>query len=134
MIRLTLTAAIGLILCAASPAHAVTPVTGDQLHVTYDDGHGTVSTRTLRCHPTGGSMAEAARACGRLDELGGPVGAGPAHEMCSMIYGGPQTARITGTWHGRPVAESYSRSNGCQTERWQRMAPVLPGTTVKGPV
>ncbi|MDI5967486.1 SSI family serine proteinase inhibitor [Streptantibioticus silvisoli] len=101
----------------------------DLLTVRLDDGHRVISSRSLRCHPDGGSMRGAAAACRRLDALGGPVGPTPKREMCSMVYGGPQTARITGTWHGRRVDQTYSRSNGCQTARWQRMAPVLPGVS-----
>lgn len=143
MIRTTLTALLGLALgtlAAATPTTAATPATTtaatspdapagrvDILSVGYDDGHGDTARHTLRCHPAGGNLPRAAAACGRLDALGGPLGPVPKGEMCSMIYGGPQTARITGNWHGRRVDESYSRSNGCQTRRWQRMTPVLPG-------
>lgn len=98
----------------------------DLLRVTYDNGHGVVTSRSLRCHPSGGSLRGTSGACRRLDALGGPVGSTPKREMCSMVFGGPQTARVTGTWHGRRVDQSYNRSNGCQTSRWQRMEPVLP--------
>jgi hypothetical protein len=43
-----------------------------------------------------------------------------------MIYGGPATAHVTGTWAGRPVDASYNRGNGCETSRWDRMEPFLP--------
>jgi hypothetical protein len=94
--------------------------------VTYDNGHGVVVNHVLLCHPAGGSVPQAQQACRHLDILGGPVGATPQREMCSMLYGGPETARVTGTWRGRQVNESYSRTNSCQTERWERMEPVLP--------
>lgn len=95
----------------------------DLLHVTLNDGHGGVSHRLLSCHPSGRS---ATAACRRLDALGGPLGTSPRREVCSMLFSGPQTARITGTWRGRRVDETYGRGNGCQTSRWQRMSPVLP--------
>ncbi len=98
----------------------------DHLVVTDDDGHGWVSRHTLRCHPEGGSHPHAWHACHRLDEMHGPAGPVPPGRMCSMLYGGPQTARVDGVWHGRPVHETYSRKDGCQTERWRRMVPVLP--------
>lgn len=49
-----------------------------------------------------------------------------------MQYGGPATARITGTWAGRPVDATYDRTNGCAIARWDRMVPLLPepGRTV----
>lgn len=71
--------------------------------------------------------AKAARdSCDQLRRLSGPVGPVPAGQMCSMIYGGAQTAQVTGVWHGAPVREKYSRTNGCEVARWNRMAPVLP--------
>jgi hypothetical protein len=45
--------------------------------------------------------------------------------MCPMIVGGPQTATITGTWNGEPVDAVFSKSNGCQTGRWNRIGPVF---------
>ncbi len=99
----------------------------DLLQVTYDNGHGVVTSRLLWCHPAGGSMRGTLGACRRLDALGGPLRVTPRREMCSMVYGGPQTARVTGMWRGHRVDQRYSRSNGCQTTRWQRMEPVLPG-------
>ncbi len=117
----------------ATATDAAAGAPGDLLRVTYKDGYGAVNDQTLRCHPAGGTMPEAAQACRRLDELGGPVAQTAGQEMCSMLWGGPQTARITGTWRGRAIDESYSRSNGCQTSRWQRMLPVLPAPTLNGP-
>jgi hypothetical protein len=81
-------------------------------------------TYALDCAPAGSDPA-----CERLVEIGGPVRAVPAEQMCSMIYGGPQTARVTGWWRGRAVAEDYRRTNGCEVARWERMIPALPAVT-----
>jgi hypothetical protein len=43
-----------------------------------------------------------------------------------MIYGGPATAHVTGTWAGRPVDTTYDRGNGCAISRWNGMVPLLP--------
>ncbi|HEY3480889.1 MAG TPA: hypothetical protein VGL02_18505, partial [Streptomyces sp.] len=127
---------------------AMPPAGGNRLTVTYDSGDGQARTYTLRCGP-GGMRAQATpqepqepldgrrgqggpegvdagAACGRLAELGGPVGPVRAGQMCSMIYGGPQTARVTGVWDGVPVREEYRRTDGCEVARWGRMVPVLP--------
>lgn len=74
---------------------------------------------------TGPARAVAA-SCDRLERLGGPVGPVPAGQMCSMIYGGSQTAQVKGVWHGAAVNEKYNRANGCEVARWKEMAPVLP--------
>lgn len=102
---------------------------GDRLTVTYDDGAGSTVTRTLTCGDTesaGMSEVERQDACRRLEELGGPLAPPQAGQMCSMIYGGPQTAHVTGIWHGMPVDESYRRTDGCEVARWNRMVPALP--------
>jgi hypothetical protein len=93
-----------------------------RLTVTYADAQDTAArTYTLDCDAAGMDPA-----CERLVEIGGPVRAVPAGQMCSMIYGGPQTAHISGRWRGRTVNEDYRRTNGCEVARWQRMIPVLP--------
>ncbi|WP_333771953.1 SSI family serine proteinase inhibitor, partial [Streptomyces sp. IBSBF 2435] len=126
-------AALGLLL-AAGPAGSIgLPRPGyvglaDRLTVTYDNGDGQPVTRTLHCGALWRTeaSAEEQNACGRLDELGGPLAPVRTGQMCSMIYGGPQTAHVTGSWHGRPVDESYRRTDGCEVARWNRMMPALP--------
>ncbi|MEU3461387.1 hypothetical protein ABZ721_15745 [Streptomyces sp. NPDC006733] len=76
--------------------------------------------------PLTGPARHVADSCAQLRRQGGPVGPVPSGQMCSMIYGGSQTAQVTGVWHGTAVKEKYSRSNGCEVARWNRMAPVLP--------
>jgi hypothetical protein len=39
-----------------------------------------------------------------------------------MIYGGPQTARVRGTYRGRKVEAVFNRKNGCEIARWKRVA------------
>jgi subtilisin inhibitor-like len=64
--------------------------------------------------------------CARLDQIGGPVPAVPSGQVCSMIYGGPQTATVSGMWRGHRISEKYRRTNGCEVARWTRMVPALP--------
>lgn len=52
---------------------------------------------------------------------------------CTEIFGGPQTARVTGTLRGEAVDARFSRQNGCEIARWDRAASLLgrvegPGT------
>ncbi|MFJ4712808.1 SSI family serine proteinase inhibitor [Streptomyces sp. NPDC088785] len=105
----------------------------DRLTVTVaDSGNGHDGTTDLRCGPAGGSHHEPDAACATLDRIGAdgtdPFAPVPAGTNCTMLYGGPATAHITGTWHGRPVDASYKLSNGCETARWHRLEPVLPAT------
>ena len=94
-------------------------------------GGGKDGTFELYCHPGGGTHPDAGSACAALDrgtqwgkDAFAPV---PEGSLCTMQYGGPATAYVTGTWAGRPVDAKYDRSDGCQIARWDRLVPVLPG-------
>ncbi|MFB7247861.1 hypothetical protein CW362_39415 [Streptomyces populi] len=129
---------------SASAAHRAVPPalmppparpddSADRLTVTvHDAGGGADGTFELECHPAGGTHPHAAEACDRLDRMTtwgkdtfAPV---PPDSLCTMVYGGPATAHVTGTWAGRPVDARYDRSNGCEISRWNALEPVLPGT------
>lgn len=84
---------------------------------------------TLRCDPAGGNLPDPAKACAALAKAKHPFAPVPKGQMCSMIYGGPQRATIIGTWRGTHVDATYSRTNGCQTGRWNAIAPVLATPT-----
>ncbi|MCB5910804.1 SSI family serine proteinase inhibitor [Streptomyces pinistramenti] len=106
----------------------------DHLTVTVS-GSGserTDGTFELYCHPDGGNHFQAADACDRLDRMTrwgkdafAPV---PQNAKCTMMYGGAATARITGTWAGRPVNADFRRTDGCEIARWDRFEPLLPKT------
>ena len=49
----------------------------------------------------------------------------PRNIACTEIYGGPQRARIVGTVSGRRVWATFTRTNGCEIARWQRISPWL---------
>lgn len=50
----------------------------------------------------------------------------PADAICSQVYGGPQTARVSGRWRGEPVDLALSRTDGCRIAQWDRFGPLLP--------
>ncbi|MEU6990697.1 SSI family serine proteinase inhibitor [Streptomyces sp. NPDC046465] len=136
--RLALTAVASAAALSALPttAHATAPAPTptDRLTVTVADSGGESDGRyVLNCHPTGGTHPNAAEACRRLQEVTvygkDPFAPVPRDAMCTMQYGGPATAHITGTWQGRPVDARYSRSDGCEIGRWNGLVPVLPATS-----
>ncbi|MEV7131100.1 SSI family serine proteinase inhibitor [Streptomyces sp. NPDC093260] len=104
---------------------------GDHLTVTVRDaGDGRDGTYELSCHPAYGSHPDARGACTALDrntrwgrDTFAPV---PDGTVCTLQYGGPATARVTGVWAGRPVDALYTRGNGCEIARWRRLVPLLP--------
>ena len=99
----------------------------DELVITVRDGSGTSTQWRLSCDPPGGTHPDPALACRVLEQNG--ASALPAvrkDRMCSQVYGGPETATITGSWHGRPVFSTLSRVNGCETGRWNALVGLLP--------
>ncbi|QKW28325.1 hypothetical protein HUT11_21090 [Streptomyces seoulensis] len=121
---------------AAAGAGAPPPVrdedrAGDHLTVTVRDaGDGRDGTYEVSCHPEHGRHPDVRGACAALDrdtrwgrDTFAPV---PDGSVCTLEYGGPATARVTGFWAGRPVDAVYSRANGCEIGRWERMVPLLP--------
>ncbi|MFG2132687.1 SSI family serine proteinase inhibitor [Streptomyces sp. NPDC048751] len=139
--RLVVTAAASLAAVTSVPAGSASAVpasaaptasrSGDHLTVTVRHaGGGKDGTYELRCHPGGGSHPQVEGACRAVErntrwgqETFAPV---PEGEICTMLYGGPATAHVTGVWAGRPVDATYDRSNGCQIARWDRFVPLLP--------
>ncbi|MGW5127726.1 SSI family serine proteinase inhibitor [Streptomyces sp. NPDC004069] len=111
---------------------------GDHLTVTVRHaGADRDGTYRLYCHPAAGSHPDTRRACDLLDrntrwgqEPFAPV---PEGSVCTMQYGGPATARITGTWAGRRVDASYDRGDGCRIDRWNRLVPLLPDLGAQRP-
>ena len=49
----------------------------------------------------------------------------PDDVACTELFGGPQTARISGTLDGRAVDARFARNNGCEIARWDKVAPLL---------
>jgi hypothetical protein len=51
-----------------------------------------------------------------------------ADQACTEIYGGPGKATVTGTLNGAAVNTTFTRSNGCEIARWEKMvaAGLIP--------
>jgi hypothetical protein len=90
------------------------------------DGERAVTWR-LRCGPVGGTLPRAAAACRRLAALQLPFARVPDYVNCTQIYGGPQVARVTGTFERRRVWARFKRTDGCEIARWNRVRFLFPG-------
>ncbi|RCG13919.1 hypothetical protein DTL70_32515 [Streptomyces diacarni] len=124
---------------ALSAAPAVVPEASaavrpaDELVFTVSDsGTSHDGSYTLRCHPPGGNHPSPRQACAALDRATSqgenPFEPVSADAMCTLVYGGPATARVTGTWHGRDIDARFKRANGCEIARWNSLVPALPRT------
>ena len=128
MRRLVGIAICAFLLAAVGAALAASPPT-TSLRVTYwadsakPDANGVW---TLRCDPPAGSLRQPARACERIASGGAKLFAPvPRGIACTQIYGGPQKARVVGTVLGTQVWATFTRTDGCQIGRWQRLSPWL---------
>lgn len=102
---------------AAAPALADLRVKVDR------DGKGgePAETTTVRCSSSGESPQCEKVAALRLADLAPASGV----TACTELYGGPQTATITGSLRGERVDLSFSRVNGCEIARWDAARPLL---------
>lgn len=107
------------------PGNDVTP-RSTELTVVVRDGPGKgAHTYTLLCDPPGGDHPDPDAACRLLSEMRDPFAPVPPDTMCTQVYGGPQTATVTGTLRGERVDAAFSRTDGCQIARWDRHAVLL---------
>jgi len=81
---------------------------------------------TLTCDPAGGNHPQPAQACAALGRAGATVfDPVPKDQACTMIYGGPQTAKVTGTYKGNRVDATFKRTNGCEIARWEKLGTTF---------
>jgi hypothetical protein len=76
---------------------------------------------TVRCRE--GDTSRACRTAERLTTA--DFGPPPDNVACTEIFGGPETARISGRLRGEPVSTILSRSDGCEINRWETFAGLL---------
>lgn len=118
-----------LIMLVVGVSDAPSAGSATSLRVTYwEDGSrpGSSVTWTLRCNPPRGSLPRRAVACRRLAAGGSTLFAPiPPDTACTEIYGGPQQARVVGTISGKRIWTTFTRTNGCEIGRWNRLSPWL---------
>jgi len=95
------------------------------------EGRPTVRMYTLRCDPAGGDHPDPGGACAALDRAARAFAPVPKGQLCTQVYGGPQTATIEGTWRGKLVSATFDRTDGCEIARWDSLAAVF-GTATGG--
>ncbi|MDX6370107.1 MAG: hypothetical protein QOG93_1609 [Gaiellaceae bacterium] len=83
---------------------------------------------TLRCAPAGGTLPHRAAACRNLLRRRTPFAPTPKGSACTQIFGGPQTALVIGRLRGKLVRARFSRRDGCEIARWNRVRFLFPGS------
>jgi len=110
---------------AAGEPGGIDLVDPTDLRITVDTGAGQVRTYTLRCDPAGGDHPDPQAACEALARMAAPFAPLAKDLLCTEIYGGPQTAKVEGTYRGVPTLAEFRRTDGCQISRWDAYAAVL---------
>jgi len=128
MLRLVLFLALALIVagCGGETGSSRKPASASaQLTITvWPQGKSgsAHSTYTLACPSGRGTLPGAHSACRKLSRLDASAFAPvPTGTACTEIYGGPQIARVTGTFADEAIDATFSRNNGCEIARWQRL-------------
>jgi hypothetical protein len=82
---------------------------------------------TLACDPARGTVPHPGKACLVLFRLSAPFAPVSPDTICAQIALGPQEAVVSGTVAGRRVYAKLRLNDGCQIERWRKVAAVVPG-------
>jgi hypothetical protein len=104
-----------------------------ELTVQYDDGSGHKTTGTLSCRGTerraGGALdgrASPAELCAQARGNAELLTSKPdRRRACTQVYGGPETALVTGAIDGDKVERRFTRTNGCELADFTRAAGLL---------
>lgn len=115
--RLLVTGIVAAVLAAPSVA-AAPPLADLQISFWPKGIGGKHYAYSVRC----GGVSRTGTACKRFRALMWPFAPVPGETACTEIYGGPQTALVRGTFRGRRVWARFSRTDGCQIARWDRLS------------
>ncbi len=109
------------------------PIADLTISVTLTDG-GVTSTYRISCLGDTATLtgdpapATADRMCLALnaDPVEERLVAGDPGGACTLQYGGPETATVTGTFDGAEVDTAFHRTDGCGIGDWTLLDVVLP--------
>jgi hypothetical protein len=118
----------------AAQQTAPTPTAGTiELSIRHDDGAGNEETGSLTCtdrdRRAAGFLTRRATVeelCAKARAIKELLTTAPDRQRaCTQIYGGPETAHITGTIDGEKVDRRFSRTNGCEIDDFNRAGELL---------
>lgn len=75
---------------------------------------------TLLCADTdsAGTHPTPQEACDYIRGFGADFFVTPTYEACAQIYGGPEVMTISGTYEGKEVSRTFTRTDGCKMGEW----------------
>jgi hypothetical protein len=132
--RISLLAAAALLSACGSEANSDAgggggpdpePATRLQVSFLPSGSDGEAISAVLTCTPPGGDHPRAEQACLALEANADALQPIAGDVACTEIYGGPETAKVFGMFQGRQIRARFNRTNGCEIDRWERLAPLL---------
>ena len=115
---------------AVVPSEPADPADGELVvELVPEQGEAAQSYRLSCADQPTGDLPDPAAVCAQLSGQPDPFAELSADTMCTQLFGGPQTARVTGRWAGEPVDLALSRTDGCRIAQWDRLGALLPGPT-----
>jgi hypothetical protein len=132
--RLVLLCALALVAagCGADEEEPARPGAGAQppavttnllVRVDPDGPDGPAAAKEERIRCAEGKPAGTCRAVARLEPK--DFEKSPPDVACTDLFGGPQTAEVSGTLRGERIDATFTRADGCEIARWDRAAPLL---------
>jgi len=126
-VRFPLVLALLVTGCGGGGAETATQGPGTELVVEFRaDAAVAATTLSLRCEPPSGEHPDPPQACADLAREPDPFAPLPPDQVCTEIYGGPQTATVRGTYRGEPVDVELARTDGCRIAQWDLLGALLP--------
>jgi Subtilisin inhibitor-like len=106
---------------------AAEPTPTTELTITFwpQGREGESQEATLTCDPPGGTHPSPEAACAALAADVRALEPVPRDAVCTLIFGGPEQATVVGLLDGEDVNAAFERSNGCELDRWDRMAVLV---------
>ncbi len=119
-------AATGCMSRESSDESATEPTADLQISISIRGSEAPTKMWTLQCPDGGGTLPDADEACRRLGEVENPFAPVPEGTACTQVYGGPRIADVSGAYKGEAVNTQFSRGNGCEIERWDKVDFLFP--------
>ena len=112
-----------------SSSSSARPTADLQIEISIKGSEAPTHVWTLRCPDGGGTLPDAAEACRKLGEVDDPFAPPPRGTACTQVYGGREIAHVSGTYNGQPVDTDFSRGDGCEIERWNKVGFLFPSVS-----
>jgi hypothetical protein len=108
--------------CGADEERAAAPAPADSTRLVVEVTHAHPDPVRVELRCGGAQPCDASR----MSRLGATLDkAKDRTRACTMVYGGPERAHVTGTLEGQPVDVSVTRADGCGIAAYEALFAAL---------